>query len=168
MNVYAYGTANRTDAMDMIVPKNEMVHTDFDYSFGAEHGVLLVAWPKEDQETNFKFDYWTDYYEESSSSMTTIIVSVVGAIGGVAGLTAIYKKGKAWYDKKKGNSVSPVEKLSLTENAVEPEKSNGPMDTIDPPSPRKATEGGEGLHTLENDNEMNELTSKPAQTDKPT
>ena len=70
----------------------------------------------------------------------------------------MYKAGKKWYDNRKNNTITPVEKLPLTENA-ETNKTNGPMDTIEPPSPPKATEGVQGLTTLEN--EMVELTSKP-------
>lgn len=62
MNVYIYGGKNRDDANIMVVPENAMPTIGELYTLDATdgNGFLIVAFPNQDQDTNFEIEYWEE------------------------------------------------------------------------------------------------------------
>lgn len=57
MKVYIYEGLSRDSATKAITFANEMPEKDKVYSVKADSGILVVAWPNKDQETDFQFSY---------------------------------------------------------------------------------------------------------------
>jgi len=60
MNVYLYAGTSRVDATEPIVAGNEQVEIGTTYKIGAYDGLLLIAYPNKDKETEFGFNYWLE------------------------------------------------------------------------------------------------------------
>ena len=60
MNVYIYGGPSRFEATKSIIPGNEQAEAGVTYEIGVENGLLIVAYPNEDMETEFGFNYWLE------------------------------------------------------------------------------------------------------------
>ena len=58
VNVYVYGGADRFTATESIVPMNAMPTVGVEYGTDASKGILVVAFPNKDVDTNFSFSYW--------------------------------------------------------------------------------------------------------------
>jgi len=55
MNVYIYGGQNRYEALTNIVPWNNPNIAGDIYSVDYDIGAVIIAYPKEDSETEFEF-----------------------------------------------------------------------------------------------------------------
>ena len=62
MNVYIYGGKNRDEASISIIPNNQMPIQDEEYLIDATdgNGIMIVAFPKYDSQTEFAFTYWAE------------------------------------------------------------------------------------------------------------
>lgn len=60
MNVYIYGGNSRYEATESIVPGNDQITVGETYSIGVDKGFLIVAYPNENVETEFGFNYWLE------------------------------------------------------------------------------------------------------------
>ena len=58
MNIYVYGGADRNSAMDPIVIGNAALTPAQNYTIEYTKGMFLVAYPNENQPTEFEFKYW--------------------------------------------------------------------------------------------------------------
>ena len=65
MNVYIYGGPHRDQALQMVVPDNEMPTIDQLYTIDASEGdgFLIVAFPNVDSVTKLEFSYWEELVE---------------------------------------------------------------------------------------------------------
>jgi hypothetical protein len=66
MNVFIYGGKNREEATQGITDENIQVETGKNYSIDATKGFVIVAFPNNEVDTDFEFDYWVDYHYQSS------------------------------------------------------------------------------------------------------
>jgi len=66
MNVYIYGGQSRYDATESIVKDNMQVEVGKNYSFDATKGILVIAYPNQDVDTDFEFKYWVAEFKELS------------------------------------------------------------------------------------------------------
>lgn len=57
MNVYIYEGLARDEAVKGLTRNNQMPELDRVYSVDRDSGILVVAWPNKDKETNFEFEY---------------------------------------------------------------------------------------------------------------
>jgi len=57
MNVYLYGGNSRFNATIPLVKGNEAVETGKTYTIDAAQGMLLIAYPNQDVDTDFEFVY---------------------------------------------------------------------------------------------------------------
>lgn len=60
MNVYLYGGKSRFEATESMIAGNNQATIGQTYSIGVESGIMIVAYPNEDQETDFGFEYWLE------------------------------------------------------------------------------------------------------------
>lgn len=60
MNVYLYGGKSRFEATQSMIPGNNQANIGQSYSIGVEKGIMIVAYPNEDKETDFGFEYWLE------------------------------------------------------------------------------------------------------------
>lgn len=60
MNVYVYAGKSRMAATDSVILGNEQAAVGQTYTIDASQGFLIVAYPNEDQETEFGFNYWLE------------------------------------------------------------------------------------------------------------
>jgi len=60
MNVYLYGGKSRFEATQSMIPGNQQATVGQTYSMGVESGIMIVAYPNEDMETDFGFEYWLE------------------------------------------------------------------------------------------------------------
>lgn len=58
MNVTLYGKADRTAKVEILSDGDVDPNIAFNYSYPASKGILVVAFPLENQETEFEFEYW--------------------------------------------------------------------------------------------------------------
>ena len=58
MNVYLYGGKDRFNADVSIVNDNQPVKVGSNYTISIDSGMLLVAYPNKDSETDFEFKIW--------------------------------------------------------------------------------------------------------------
>ena len=68
MNVYIYGGQSRFDATESIVKDNMQAVVGKNYTFDATQGILVVAYPNKDVDTQFEFKYWVGSYEDPTWS----------------------------------------------------------------------------------------------------
>lgn len=64
MNVFLFGGKDRLSATSKIVKDNEKAEVDETYSFDYKEGILVIAYPNQDKETELEFEYWVGAYEE--------------------------------------------------------------------------------------------------------
>ena len=57
MNVSLFGVADRSAEQEFISEVDSSIR--FDFSYHAEKGIMVVAYPSEDQETELEFEYWS-------------------------------------------------------------------------------------------------------------
>jgi hypothetical protein len=60
MNVYLYGGKSRFEATQSMIPGNNQAAVGQSYSIGVEGGIMIVAYPNENKETDFGFEYWLE------------------------------------------------------------------------------------------------------------
>lgn len=60
MNVYLYGGKSRFEATQSMIPGNNQATVGQSYSIGVESGIMIVAYPNENKETDFGFEYWLE------------------------------------------------------------------------------------------------------------
>ena len=60
MNVHLYGGADRFGAFKAMVIDNLPAKIDVTYGWAKEEGVMVVAFPNKDVDTEFEFEYWID------------------------------------------------------------------------------------------------------------
>jgi len=60
MNVYLYGGKSRLEATESMISGNNQATIGQTYSIGVEKGIMIVAYPNEDKETDFGFEYWLE------------------------------------------------------------------------------------------------------------
>ena len=65
MNVYLYGGNSRFNATKEIVDGNEQPLVDTNYTITYSTGMFLIAYPNENKNSNFEFEYWVDGYDPS-------------------------------------------------------------------------------------------------------
>jgi hypothetical protein len=65
MNVYLYGGSSRLDATNKIVNENQQPEKDTNYTIAYKSGMLLIAYPNENENSEFIFEYWIDGYDPS-------------------------------------------------------------------------------------------------------
>lgn len=58
MNVYIYGGKDRFSATEKIIDNNDMVTPNQEYSILYTKGMLIVAFPNKDKDTEFEFKFW--------------------------------------------------------------------------------------------------------------
>jgi len=68
MNVYIYGGPDRFSATEQITKGNQMPVTGRNYSIPVSKGVLVVAYPNQEVDTEFEFKYWVDTFNNKSWS----------------------------------------------------------------------------------------------------
>lgn len=64
IDVYIYGGKDRFSATEMIVEDNKQPEINKEYTVDVENGMLVVAVPKLDKDTEFAFNYWVAPYKE--------------------------------------------------------------------------------------------------------
>lgn len=60
MNVFLYGGKSRHEATESMIAGNNQATVGQTYSMGVESGIMVVAYPNEDMETDFGFEYWLE------------------------------------------------------------------------------------------------------------
>lgn len=65
MNIYLYGGKSRSDSTMSLIGDNEQVTVGKEYTIEVKKGMLLVAYPNKDQETEFEFNYWVAPYDKT-------------------------------------------------------------------------------------------------------
>ena len=65
MNIYAYGGLNRHSATASVSSGNEALEVGKLYTVDATMGMLLIAYPESDTNTDFEFEYWVGLYSVS-------------------------------------------------------------------------------------------------------
>jgi len=60
MNVYLYGGKSRFEATESIIDGNNQANVGQTYSIGVDKGILIVAYPNENVDTEFGFEYWLE------------------------------------------------------------------------------------------------------------
>ena len=66
MNIFLYGGTSRFNATEQVVSSNEAAEINTNYTISFTSGMLLVAFPNEDQDgAHFEFEYWLDGYSPS-------------------------------------------------------------------------------------------------------
>ena len=63
MNVYIYEGNSRENAKKSLVESNEQPIIDQEYVVAPDSGILVVAFPNEEKETDLAFDYWVEIPE---------------------------------------------------------------------------------------------------------
>ncbi len=63
MNIYIYIGNQRRNATESIIDENNRVELNFNYTIDYEKGMLIVAYPKEDLDTDFEFEYWVASFD---------------------------------------------------------------------------------------------------------
>ena len=63
MNVFVYVGNSRTTATEPIIDDNERVQLNKNYTIDVEKGLLIVAYPKEDLDADFEFEYWVASFD---------------------------------------------------------------------------------------------------------
>lgn len=58
MNVYIYEGTSRDSATKSLVSSNRMPTVGATYSVSASSGIMIIAYPNEDVETDLQFEYW--------------------------------------------------------------------------------------------------------------
>ena len=58
MNAYLYGGGKKDDSIHSIVPGNALLKLGQKYMVDVSKGMLMVAYPNKDLETEFEFKYW--------------------------------------------------------------------------------------------------------------
>lgn len=58
MNVYLYGGKSRSSAFENMTVNNTQITLGQVYNISAYRGLVLVAYPNEDKETEFAFNFW--------------------------------------------------------------------------------------------------------------
>lgn len=84
MNVYVYAGLSRLDAVHSVIPDNVQAQVDSTYTIGVDKGFLIVAYPNQDQETEFGFEFWTNAVlkpEDGSEDEAAVPVVVVNDSG---------------------------------------------------------------------------------------
>lgn len=62
MNVYIYGGKDRFSATEKIVDHNDQVTPNKEYSIPYTKGMLVIAFPNKDKDTELEFKYWIGPY----------------------------------------------------------------------------------------------------------
>ena len=66
MNIFLYGGNSRFNATEQIISSNEPAEVNTNYTISFTSGMLVVAFPNEDQDgAHFEFEYWLDGYTPS-------------------------------------------------------------------------------------------------------
>ena len=60
MNVYIYGGKTRSSAYVNLTMNNTQAELGTVYNVSAIRGIVLVAYPNQDKETEFAFNFWAD------------------------------------------------------------------------------------------------------------
>lgn len=60
MNVYIYAGKSKMEATESVVLGNEQASVGQTYSVSADKGFLIVAYPNENKQTEFGFNYWLE------------------------------------------------------------------------------------------------------------
>jgi len=60
MNVFVYGGPSKFEAKQSIIPGNEQATVGATYSIGSDSGLLIVAYPDLDVNSEFGFNYWLE------------------------------------------------------------------------------------------------------------
>ena len=61
MNVYVYGGKTRFSAYENITENNTMAELGKLYNISAYRGLLVVAYPNANKDTEFAFNFWAAY-----------------------------------------------------------------------------------------------------------
>ena len=65
MNVYLYAGKSRSEATESMIEGNEQVKIGKNYTIEVTSGMLLIAYPNKDQDTEFEFKYWVAPYDKT-------------------------------------------------------------------------------------------------------
>lgn len=60
MNVYIYGGRSKASAFESVTVNNSQVELGNVYNISAYRGFVVVAYPNENKDTEFAFNYWAD------------------------------------------------------------------------------------------------------------
>jgi len=63
MNIYLYIGNSRKNATGSMIEGNDKVALNKNYTIAVEKGFLIVAYPKEDLDADFEFEYWVASYD---------------------------------------------------------------------------------------------------------
>ena len=58
MNIFIYVGNSRFNATQSMINGNDKVILNKNYTIDVEQGILIVAYPKEDLDADFEFEYW--------------------------------------------------------------------------------------------------------------
>jgi hypothetical protein len=80
MNVFIYGMkSSKFDALESLTEDNVAVTVGRNYTIEYTKGILILAFPEKDVDTNFEFEYWLQVDEEISVK-TAIVLGVAVVI----------------------------------------------------------------------------------------
>ena len=60
LNAYIYEGISRTQAVKSLVENNSQIEVGQEFSVMANSGLLLVAYPPDEEEQEFGFEYWVE------------------------------------------------------------------------------------------------------------
>lgn len=119
MNVQLFGGKSREEANQKIVKDNFQAEVGKEYSIDYKEGILVVAYPNKDQETDFEFTYWIGGYDEpgffdfegENGELNFIIVCVVGVLIILLCLIGCFCCSKRLKSNSKVNTADKVQKF---------------------------------------------------------
>ena len=60
MNIYIYGGSSRFNSNMTVIEGNNQAQIGKNYTFDYKKGMLLIAYPNFDKQTEFEFKVWVD------------------------------------------------------------------------------------------------------------
>lgn len=100
MNVFIYEGTNRLSATKSIVDANKQAQIGKEYRVNFNSGIVIVAFPNKNQQTEFEFDYYVEEFKEKAIEvpeprMSQVKLSLL-LFGGVT-LLCLLAVGSPWY-----------------------------------------------------------------------